>query len=114
MGSVPACTIPGCVAAHCGVDIIGWSIACVFAGTTAIEHVRDLWPMPPHTLHRCGLFLRDECPLTVGKSPPAIAATPATPRPPFFARCTMFFVPCEEAAGQDDGDGGAQGHPMDA
>jgi len=28
---------------------------------TACWQVRDLWPMPPQTEQRCGLFLRDEC-----------------------------------------------------
>ena len=47
-------------------------------GVTAIEHVRDLWPMPPQTEQRCGLFLRDECPLAGRPSGPTSRAVTRT------------------------------------
>mmetsp|Transcript_8830 Transcript_8830/g.17944 ORF Transcript_8830/g.17944 Transcript_8830/m.17944 type:complete len:277 (-) Transcript_8830:8-838(-) len=83
---------PAWVVAHC----TGWHICCAL-GVTAIEQVRDLWPMPPQTEQRCGLFLREECPLAGREPSGAIGwATPmAVPcGRPDRARCTIFFVPC--------------------
>ena len=78
---------PGWVAAHC----TGGHMACAL-GVTAIEHVRDLWPMPPQTEQRCGLFLREEWPFAGRPSGPM--ATPPAVGTPDRARWTMFFVPC--------------------
>ena len=86
--TTPAGMPPGVAAAHC----TGWHICCAL-GVTAIEHVRLLCPMPPHTEQRCGLFLREECPLA-GRVPSAAIGCPATPCRPVRASCTIFLVPC--------------------
>ena len=71
-----------------------WSIACVFAGTTAIEHVRDLCPMPPHTEQRCALFFRHDGPFS---GAPIAKAAPMPGMPGRRDACvlaTISLVPC--------------------
>merc|ERR1740133_920230 len=67
--AMAACDKP--CAAACGSPPAAAHCTCV-AGCcccAAIVHVRDLCPRPPQTEQRCGLFLRDECPLSTPARP---------------------------------------------